>query len=79
MSALGDDELINLARGVIEADGRAVHAALGALDEEFVRVARLLSGGTAKVLVTGSGTSGAIANGARSPDRRRPTRALYQF
>jgi arabinose-5-phosphate isomerase len=64
MRALGDDELINLARGVIEADGRAVHAALGALDEEFVRVARLLSGGTAKVLVTGSGTSGAIATRA---------------
>jgi arabinose-5-phosphate isomerase len=64
MDAMRDEELVNLARRVIEADSRAVYAALGALDEEFVRAARLLSTGTGKVLVTGSGTSGAIANRA---------------
>ena len=64
MGTMNDEELLNLARGVIEADSRAVHAVIGALDQEFVRVARLLSEGTGKVLVTGSGTSGAVANRA---------------
>jgi D-arabinose 5-phosphate isomerase GutQ len=61
VTALNDKELVDLARSVIEADGRAVQAALGALDDGFVRAARLLSSGTGKVLVTGSGTSGTIA------------------
>jgi arabinose-5-phosphate isomerase len=41
-----------------------VRATLGALDNAFVRAARLLSSGTGKVLVTGSGTSGTIARRA---------------
>lgn len=61
MKRLDDGKLKALARSVIEADQKAVHAALEAVDEEFVQVARLLAGAEGKVLVTGSGTSGAIA------------------
>ena len=61
MTPLDDRSLIGLARSVVEADARAVHAALEALDDEFVQVARLLSSLEGKVLVTGCGTSGAIA------------------
>jgi D-arabinose 5-phosphate isomerase GutQ len=61
VTALDDRGLIGLARSVVEADARAVHAVLEALDEEFVRVARLLGSLEGKVLVTGCGTSGAIA------------------
>jgi D-arabinose 5-phosphate isomerase GutQ len=64
VETLGDEELVRIARAVIEADSRAVQATVGALDEQFVRAARLLSTGTGKVLVTGSGTSGAVANRA---------------
>ena len=61
MTRLDDGKLTALARSVIEADERAVHAALGAVNEEFLQVARLLGGAEGKVLVTGCGTSGAIA------------------
>lgn len=61
MTPLDDGSLIALARSVIEADAKAVHAALEAVDEEFVQVARLLGCVEGKVLVTGCGTSGAIA------------------
>lgn len=61
MATLDDNELIALARSVVEADGAAVCAARDALDERFIRVARLISSNQGKVLVTGSGTSGATA------------------
>lgn len=61
MTPLDDGSLIALARSVIEADAKAVHAALEAVNEEFVQVARLLGCVEGKVLVTGCGTSGAIA------------------
>ena len=61
MTPLDDGSLTALARSVIEADAKAVHAALEAVDEEFVQVARLLGSVEGKVLVTGCGTSGAIA------------------
>ena len=61
MTPLDDDELIAVARSVIEADERAVRAARDAVDEGFVRVARLLCSNEGKVLVTGSGTSGTTA------------------
>jgi arabinose-5-phosphate isomerase len=61
VTPLDDGSLIALARSVIEADAKAVHAALEAVDEEFVQVARLLGCVEGKVLVTGCGTSGAIA------------------
>ena len=61
LTALDDDELVSVARSVIEADARAISATLNALDGEFIEVANLLSAVTGKVLVTGSGTSGTIA------------------
>jgi D-arabinose 5-phosphate isomerase GutQ len=59
-----DREVIDLAHGVINANGRAVLACLEAVDGTFVQVARLLSSCNGKVLVTGSGTSGNIASRA---------------
>ncbi len=64
MSTLDDSALIDRARAVIEAEGRAVAATLAALDDSFVRVARLFASCTGKILVTGSGTSGTIASRA---------------
>jgi arabinose-5-phosphate isomerase len=61
VARLDDGKLVALARSVIEADEKAVHAALKAVDDAFVQVARLLGGAEGKVLVTGCGTSGAIA------------------
>lgn len=64
MAALDDREVIDLARGVINANGRAVLAAIDAIDGAFVQVARLLADCKGKVLVTGSGTSGNVASRA---------------
>jgi arabinose-5-phosphate isomerase len=50
-----------MASRVIQADGAAVLAAETALGDVFVHVCRLLASGSGKVLVTGSGTSGAVA------------------
>ena len=61
MATLDDNELIALARSVVEADGTAVCAARDAFDEGFIRAARLISSNQGKALVTGSGTSGATA------------------
>jgi len=61
MARLDDGELIALARAVVDADAKAVRAALEAVDDGFVRAARLIAGCDGKVLLTGSGTSGAIA------------------
>lgn len=64
MPALSDKEIGDQARQVIDADCRAVSGVAAAVDAEFVRVARLLSTITGKVLITGSGTSGNIASRA---------------
>jgi D-arabinose 5-phosphate isomerase GutQ len=64
VAALEDRKVIDLARGVISANGRAVLASLEAVDETFVQVARLLAACKGKVLVTGSGTSGNVASRA---------------
>ncbi len=64
MSTLDDSALIDRARALIEAEGRAVVATLGALDNAFVNIARLFAACTGKILVTGSGTSGTIASRA---------------
>ena len=61
MTATDDDKILSVARAVIEADSRAVSAALNALGDDFLAAANLLSTLTGKVLVTGSGTSGTIA------------------
>ena len=62
MSGVDQAELLAVARSVIEADARAVHATLSALDEDFLEVAGLLATMSGKALVTGSGTSGNIAS-----------------
>jgi D-arabinose 5-phosphate isomerase GutQ len=62
VSGVDQAELLAVARSVIEADARAVHATLSALNEGFLEVARLLATMSGKALVTGSGTSGNIAS-----------------
>ena len=62
MSGVDHAKLLAVARSVIEADARAVHATLSALNEGFLEVARLLAMMSGKALVTGSGTSGNIAS-----------------
>lgn len=59
--SLDPPAILTVARRVIQANGNAVMAAETALSEVFVQVCRLLAAGAGKVLVTGSGTSGAIA------------------
>jgi D-arabinose 5-phosphate isomerase GutQ len=53
--------VLTIAGRVIQANGAAVVAAETALGDAFVRVCHLLASGAGKVLVTGSGTSGAVA------------------
>jgi D-arabinose 5-phosphate isomerase GutQ len=53
--------VLSIARRVIQADGAAVLAAETAVGDVFVQVCKLLAAGAGKVLVTGSGTSGAVA------------------
>jgi D-arabinose 5-phosphate isomerase GutQ len=62
VSGVDQAELLAVARSVIEADARAVHATLSALNEGFLEVARLLATMSGKALVTASGTSGNIAS-----------------
>jgi D-arabinose 5-phosphate isomerase GutQ len=61
VAVLDDDKILLVARSVIEADSRAVRGTLNALGDEFLEVANLLSTAAGKVLVTGVGTSGAVA------------------
>jgi D-arabinose 5-phosphate isomerase GutQ len=57
----GESPLLSIAKQVIKADGEAVAAAASALGATFVQVCQLIATTTGKVLVTGSGTSGAVA------------------
>lgn len=61
MQELSDRELREVAGRVIEAEGRAVLAAASSLDANFITIARLFSACRGKVVVVGSGTSGAVA------------------
>lgn len=54
-------ETLTRAQAVIRADASAITAALDSLDAAFASAAHALSQCAGKVLVTGSGTSGAIA------------------
>jgi D-arabinose 5-phosphate isomerase GutQ len=56
-----DQHLRELADRVIEAEGRAVSGVRSCLDATFLTVARLLAACRGKVVVVGSGTSGAVA------------------
>ena len=60
-SSEGPLDILTIGRRVIQANGAAVMAAETALGDVFVQVCRLLVAGSGKALVTGSGTSGAIA------------------
>jgi arabinose-5-phosphate isomerase len=59
-----DSDFLSEARRVVSADVEAVRAALDTIDEDFLAVARLFASCEGKVLVTGSGTSGAVARRA---------------
>ncbi len=61
---LPENEWIDLAKAVVRADADAVLAATETLGETFVVVAKLFLGCRGKILVTGAGTSGAIASRA---------------
>ncbi|MDR1875094.1 MAG: SIS domain-containing protein [Synergistaceae bacterium] len=58
------DSIKNVALAAIKNDARAVECAASAVNEAFVRVVHLLSECPGKVIVTGSGTSGAVAKRA---------------
>ena len=59
-----DHEWLDRAKGVIRSDAAAILAVLDGIDGTFLAVARRLIGCRGKILVTGSGTSGAIARRA---------------
>lgn len=64
MSGPSDQEIADHARRVIDANRRAVAGVAASVDDRFLRVARLLSTTSGKILVTGSGTSGTMASRA---------------
>lgn len=64
MPELSEGEVRDLASRVIAAEGRAVLATAASLDASFFTVARLLAECRGKVVLVGSGTSGAIAQRA---------------
>lgn len=57
-------EILECARRVVRADGDAIASALDSLDDSFLSAAQAIAQCTGKVLVTGSGTSGIIADRA---------------
>jgi D-arabinose 5-phosphate isomerase GutQ len=59
-----EDEWVHRARQVIRSDAEAVLATLEGVDEAFVAITKAFLACRGKILVTGSGTSGAIANRA---------------
>lgn len=61
---LEPDDWLERARQIIRADAAAVLATLDSLDASFFEAAKLFLGCRGKILVTGSGTSGAIASRA---------------
>jgi arabinose-5-phosphate isomerase len=63
-NSLNDLDILAAASRVIRANGAAVNAAETALGDVFLRVCSILAEGKGKVVVTGSGTSGAIAGRA---------------
>lgn len=59
-----EHEWVGRARQVMRSDAEAILAALDGVDETFLTVAKAFLECRGKILVTGSGTSGAIANRA---------------
>ncbi len=56
--------LLTHAKAAVRADAKAVMATLGSLDENFVSAAQEIANCTGKIVVTGSGTSGTVAQRA---------------
>ena len=61
---LPEADWLDRAREVIRADAAAAAATLDSVDEIFLAAARVLVGCRGKILVTGSGTSGSVAERA---------------
>lgn len=59
---LNDEDLCQLGRAVIETEAKAVNALQGRIDEQFAKACRLLLACSGRVVVTGMGKSGHIAN-----------------
>lgn len=57
-------DILESARRVVRADAGAITAALDSLDDSFLAAATAIAQCTGKVLVTGSGTSGIVADRA---------------
>ena len=57
-----DDELLQLAAGVLDIESRAVGALKERLDENFIAACRLCLETTGRVVVTGMGKSGHVSN-----------------
>ena len=57
---LSDDELISLARKVLDIEARAVSSIAGRLGDDFARACRLLHATPGRVVVTGMGKSGLV-------------------
>lgn len=64
MNTLDPQTLLERAAEVIHADARAILATLGCLNENFAAAAAEILNCTGKILVTGSGTSGTVAQRA---------------
>lgn len=62
MPPSASESVIDAARQFIGAESRALSDLSSQIDEIFVRVARLISDGTGKVVLTGAGTTGFIAH-----------------
>lgn len=56
-----EEDVLDVARARLRAEGDGVHALVDRLDDTFVRAASILLGCRGKVFVGGSGTSGAVA------------------
>jgi arabinose-5-phosphate isomerase len=56
-----DEETLNFARGVVEAEAAAVRRVVAAVDEAFLRAVRMLLNCPASVLVSGIGKAGHVA------------------
>lgn len=59
--SLTDQELLRQAQATIRAEGEVVAEVAAQLDETFARAARVIAAAPGMVMVTGAGTSGAIA------------------
>ena len=72
-----DTIILKAARGVIEAESRAVRGLLKTLDGSFVKAVRLIEGRTGKAVLLGIGKSGLIARKIAATLSSTGTRSVY--